>query len=186
VSQVSGETNVVIRANGDVSTSATDGYLYLSQFSAFTKPTGTPTTYAGAPIVVGKDSTFGWHGLWTYVNGGWIDNSGIFTRHTSSSGTGAQTIDWAVWAANVTRTFTFGAGNATFTFTAPAVVGSLVTLILVQDGSGTPRTATWPASVKWPSALAPTLSIGAGKVDVFSFVWNGTSYLQVSQQLDVR
>src|SRR3989338_4314970 len=48
--------------------------------------------------------------------------------------------------------------NCTFTFSNPpasGVTGSF-TLILRQDGTGS-RTATWPASVDWPGAIAPTL-----------------------------
>jgi len=30
-------------------------------------------------------------------------------------------------------------------------------------------TVTWPASVDWPAATAPTLSSGANEVDVFVF-----------------
>jgi len=42
------------------------------------------------------------------------------------------------------------------------------TLIFTADG--TARTVTWPASVKWPGATAPTLTSTNGKVDVFGFV----------------
>lgn len=185
VAQVSGETNVVVRANGDVSTSATDGFLYLSQFSAFTKPTGTPTTYAGAPIVVGKDATFGWHGLWGFVNSGWVDFSGIFTRHTSSTGTGAQTIAWDVWGAHITRKFTAGAGNVTFTFTAPQVLGTLLSLIFIQDSTGS-RTITFPASVFWPSGVAVQPTITANARTVYLMTWDGTNYNVVSTALDVK
>jgi len=39
-------------------------------------------------------------------------------------------------------------------------------------------TITWPASVKWPSGTAPTLTTTSGKVDVFEFftVDGGTTY----------
>jgi hypothetical protein len=179
VAQQGGETNVIIRANGDVTTSATDGFLYVSQFSAFTKPTGTPTSYAGAPMVIGKDATFGWHGLWTYVNGGWIDNSGIFTRYTSSSGTGTQAIDWGVWGAHITRQFTVGAGNVTFTFTAPAVKGTACTLIFIQDSTGG-RSITWPATVKWAGGAAAPPDTGSNAKTAYTFVWDGTSYMNTA------
>ncbi|MDP3726432.1 MAG: hypothetical protein Q8R36_04520 [bacterium] len=50
-------------------------------------------------------------------------------------------------------------GNCTFTFSNPAVTGraSSFTLILIQDGTGS-RLATWPASVDWAGATAPTLT----------------------------
>lgn len=57
-------------------------------------------------------------------------------------------------------------GNVTFTFTNPSASGveQRWTFYLTQDGTGT-RLVTWPASVKWGAALAPTLSIAAAKTD---------------------
>ena len=86
-----------------------------------------------------------------------------------NSGT-AFTIDWT---AGQKQTITL-TGNCTFTFTAPLGPGNFV-LRLVQDGTGG-RTATWPASVKWVGATAPTLSTSAGAVDIVTFYWNGTNY----------
>jgi hypothetical protein len=40
-----------------------------------------------------------------------------------------------------------------------------LSLYLKQDGTGS-RLVTWPASIKWPSAAAPTLSTGANKIDL--------------------
>ena len=61
-------------------------------------------------------------------------------------------------------------GNCTFTFSNPIATGdsSSFTLILEQDGSGS-RLATWPASVKWAAATAPTLTTTADKFDVLAF-----------------
>ena len=61
-------------------------------------------------------------------------------------------------------------GNCTFTFSNPVATGdsSSFTLILEQDGTGS-RTATWPASVKWAAATAPTLTTTADKFDVLAF-----------------
>jgi hypothetical protein len=61
--------------------------------------------------------------------------------------------------------------NCTFTFSNPSPTGKACgfTLILTQDGTGS-RTATWPASVKWPNGSAPTLSTGAADVDMLAFV----------------
>jgi hypothetical protein len=97
-----------------------------------------------------------------------------FDQEGAVTGTGAQTIDWSSYQKAV---FTFGAGNATFTFTAPAGVCNL-TLRLVQDGTGG-RTATWPATVKWVGAAAPTLTTTANAVDIVSFYYNGTNYYGV-------
>jgi hypothetical protein len=68
--------------------------------------------------------------------------------------------------------------NTTFTFSNPPATGTAYgfTLKLVQDA--TARTVTWPASVKWAAATAPTISTGSGEVDVFTFFTHdgGTSW----------
>lgn len=89
-----------------------------------------------------------------------------------NSGT-AFTLNWTLGATHkVTLT-----GNCTFTFTAPiAIIGNEnLTLYLTQDGTGS-RTATWPATVKWTGAAAPTLTTTAGAVDIIAFKWDGTNY----------
>ena len=62
--------------------------------------------------------------------------------------------------------------NTTFTFSNPASSGkvSAFTLKLVQDASASGYTVTWPASVNWPSATAPTLTATASAVDYFVFI----------------
>lgn len=71
-------------------------------------------------------------------------------------------------------------GNCTFSFSNPPATGrsGSVTLILTQDGTGS-RTATWPASVKWPSDTAPTLSTAISSIDVIQLftVDGGTTWL---------
>ena len=68
--------------------------------------------------------------------------------------------------------------NVTYTFSNPAASGrvSAFTLKVIQDSSA--RTITWPSSVDWAAATAPTLSTGSGNVDVFVFVTydGGTNY----------
>lgn len=56
-------------------------------------------------------------------------------------------------------------GNCTITLTSPAS-GAFRSLLLYvfQDATGT-RTITWPGSVKWGTAGAPTLSTAASKMD---------------------
>jgi hypothetical protein len=70
------------------------------------------------------------------------------------------------------QAFTISGGNATITMPT-AVAGKSFILILTQDSS--PRTVTW-STVVWPSAIAPTVSTGAGKRDIFSFFSDGTSW----------
>jgi hypothetical protein len=63
-------------------------------------------------------------------------------------------------------------GNVSFTF--PAVTaGRSFTMLLRQDGTGG-RTVTWPASVKWPGGIAPTITSTANKTDKYVFVADGS------------
>lgn len=113
--------------------------------------------------------------------GGELDagaNSIGFTQQTAT-GDGTTTIDWG----NGNKFyFTFGAANETFTFTAPANPCNLV-LMMKQDATGS-RTATWPATVKWPGGTAPTLSTGANDVDMICFYYDGTNYFGATGGLD--
>lgn len=76
---------------------------------------------------------------------------------------------------NFTHTLT---ENVTYTFSNPAASGrvSAFTLKVIQDSSA--RTITWPSSVDWAAATAPTLTATSGGVDVFVFVTydGGTTY----------
>lgn len=60
--------------------------------------------------------------------------------------------------------------NVTYTFSNAASSGyvSSFTLKVIQDS--TARTITWPGSVDWASATAPTLTTTSGGVDVFCFI----------------
>jgi hypothetical protein len=61
--------------------------------------------------------------------------------------------------------------NTTFTFSNPPATGTAYgfTLKIVQDAGASGYTVTWPASIDWPSATAPTLTADANAVDVFVF-----------------
>ena len=101
-----------------------------------------------------------------------IGESAYFDAVQTATGNGTTTIAWGLGNKFV---FTFGAANETFTFTAPGGTCSL-TLVLIQDGTGS-RTATWPGTVKWPSAgTAPTLSTDPADIDIVTFFWDGTNY----------
>ena len=65
-------------------------------------------------------------------------------------------------------------GNCTFTFPT-ATAGKSFLLMLKQDGTGS-RTATWPASVKWPASVAPTITATANRLDKFVFTADGTNW----------
>tara|TARA_R100001224_G_scaffold104016_1_gene77020 strand:+ start:165 stop:1115 length:951 start_codon:yes stop_codon:yes gene_type:complete len=68
--------------------------------------------------------------------------------------------------------------NVTYTFSNPAASGraSAFVLKIIQDSSA--RTITWPGSVDWAAATAPTLTTTNNGVDIFVFLTidGGTTY----------
>ena len=61
--------------------------------------------------------------------------------------------------------------NTTFTFSNPPASGTAYSfsIEIIQDASASGYTVTWPASVDWPAATAPTLTATASAKDVFIF-----------------
>jgi hypothetical protein len=61
--------------------------------------------------------------------------------------------------------------NTTFTFSNPPASGTAYTMSIeiIQDASSSGFTVTWPSSIDWPAARAPTLTATVSAVDVFVF-----------------
>lgn len=113
----------------------------------------------------------------TDANGVVTFDNGISEEYTAvTSSTNATTVNLRD-GTNFSHTLT---ENTTFTFSNPASSGkvSSFTLKIVQDASASGYTVTWPASVDWPSATAPTLTATASAVDYFVFITHdgGTTY----------
>ena len=102
--------------------------------------------------------------------------AGVSTAITSSSN--AATINLRL-GDSFTHTLS---ENVTYTFSNPPASGKLAVFILkvVQDSSA--RTITWPGTVDWASATAPTISTGSGDVDIFVFltVDGGSNYYGIT------
>ncbi len=101
-----------------------------------------------------------------------LKDYGEVTNAIGSTGGGTQDIDLTL-GNSVTATVDTSAN--TFTFSNPTATDELCgfTLILTNGGS---QTVTWPASVDWPAATAPTLtSAGVDKL-VFETVDGGTTW----------
>jgi hypothetical protein len=99
----------------------------------------------------------------TALNGK-VDTTGGGKEQTASSTatTGSTTINLAngnvqQLTLNISTTLTLTGATAS--------TACSLSLYIVQDGTGG-RTVTWPAAVKWPSAIPPTLSSGGSKVDL--------------------
>ena len=94
--------------------------------------------------------------------------AGVFTNgYTEETVTANTSTAYTIDLANGTVQYLTLTGNVTYTFPTP-VAGKSFMLIQKQDATGS-RTVTWPASVDWPSAIAPTLTSTASKADKFVF-----------------
>jgi hypothetical protein len=111
------------------------------------------------------------------VNGVVTFDNGISEEYTAVTSSANATECNLRLGNNFSHTLT---ENTTFSFTNSAASGkvSSFTLKIVQDGSASGYTVTWPSSVDWPAATAPTLTATASAVDVFVFQTNdgGTTY----------
>jgi len=61
--------------------------------------------------------------------------------------------------------------NTTFTFSNPPATGTSFTfsIEIIQDSGASGYAVTWPSSVDWPAATAPTLTATASAKDIFVF-----------------
>lgn len=108
---------------------------------------------------------------------------------TGQSVTASATTTIDITSGNVV-TLTHGTNITTLNLNNPSPTGSAcsLTIIRVKDNSGTSRTIAWPASVKWPGGVAPTLTQTANAVDVFVLFTTdaGTTWRAFTSGLDVK
>lgn len=199
-----GTQNITTAVSGDTLTiTGPDLSSYLTSV-AFGDLTSTPTTIAGYGITDAFDGTYAsLSGTPTTVSSftndaGYITDNGngdlTITNSTISSSGDTIDLDDIVRfnvgykedinslssSASISvdasvapvHTVTL-ATNATFTIS-NMVAGQSIMIIVTQDGTGS-RTGTF-SSVKFPGG-APTLSTGAGDIDVVSVFYDGTNYL---------
>ena len=60
--------------------------------------------------------------------------------------------------------------NVTVTITNPPAAARVLGITIIFVADGTVRAITWPASVVWPSGVAPTMSGPAGKRDLITLL----------------
>jgi hypothetical protein len=96
------------------------------------------------------------------------------TNYTETTVTANTSTAYTIDNTNGTLQILTLTGNCTFTFPT-ATAGKSFTLFLKQDATGS-RTVTWPASVKWPSGTAPTITATASKADKYVFTADGSSW----------
>lgn len=147
--------------SGDLATVATTG--------AYADITGTPTIPTDF-VSAASGGTFGGD---TTVDGEFIADSYNET-YAALSGTSP-----AVNCHNGNSFSLVLSGNSTFTFTNPPASGTAYSfsIEIIQDSGASGYTVTWPSSVDWPAATAPTLTATASAKDIFVFTTrDGTNW----------
>ena len=92
--------------------------------------------------------------------------------------TDQATITWDASTQDVAKVTL--AGNRTLGAASNATTGQFISLLVIQDGTGS-RTLTWNAAYEFASDTAPTLTTTANLGDVFVFRYNGSKWLEVGR-----
>ena len=94
--------------------------------------------------------------------------------------TDGATISWNALTQQVAKVTL--AGNRTLGSASSGVTGEFISLLVIQDGTGS-RTLTWNAAYEFASDTAPTLTTTANLGDLFVFRYNGSKWLEVGRNL---
>tara|TARA_R100001509_G_scaffold143620_1_gene99507 strand:- start:1799 stop:2707 length:909 start_codon:yes stop_codon:yes gene_type:complete len=102
--------------------------------------------------------------------------------NAESTLTDGATISWDASTDPVAKV-TLG-GNRTLGAASNGQAGQFVSLLVIQDGTGS-RTLTWNAAYEFASDTAPTLTTTASQGDLFVFRYNGSKWLEVGRNLNL-
>src|SRR5210317_279909 len=102
--------------------------------------------------------------------------------NAESTLTDGATISWDASTDPVAKV-TLG-GNRTLGDASNGQAGQFVSLLVIQDGTGS-RTLTWNAAYEFTADTAPTLTTTASYGDLFTFRYNGTKWLEVGRNLNL-
>ena len=158
---INSDDGVVSGVTGIISSGGDDGTLELQTngTTALTLDDSQDATFAGGITTTGVTSTGD-----VSVTGE-LKAESYNETYVALGTTGAVTVN-----CEAGNTFMCDAtGDVTFTFSNPPASGTGYTMSIEFIQDSTARTITWPASVDWPAATAPTISTDSGAVDVFVF-----------------
>ena len=96
--------------------------------------------------------------------------------------TDAATVTWDSLSQPVAKVTL--AGNRTLGLPADSQTGAFISILLIQDGTGS-RTVTFNAAYEFTGDVAPTLTTTANKGDLFVFRYNGAKWLEVGRNLNL-
>jgi len=156
-------TNADISPSAAIATSKISGLATVATSGAYADISGTPTIPTDF-VSAASGGTFSGD---IDVGGELIVDSYNETYAAVTSSSNATTVNCEAGNA-FSHTLT---ENTTFTFSNPPASGTAYSfsIEIIQDASASGYTVTWPSSVDWPSATAPTLTATASAKDVFVF-----------------
>ena len=99
-------------------------------------------------------------------------------NYTETALTDGSSITWNAATQDVAKVTL--AGNRTLGAASNGTTGQVISLLIIQDGTGS-RTLTWNAAYEFASDTAPTLTTTANLGDVFVFRYNGSKWLEVGR-----
>jgi|TARA_R100000995_G_scaffold76750_1_gene46505 hypothetical protein len=99
-------------------------------------------------------------------------------NYSETTLTDGSSITWNAETQDVAKV-TLG-GNRTLGAASSATTGQFISLLVIQDGTGS-RTLTWNAAYEFAADTAPTLTTTAAKGDLFVFRYNGSKWLEVGR-----
>jgi len=111
-------------------------------------------------------------------------NDGAYAKFTAAAVapeatlTDGATVSWNALTQQVAKVTL--AGNRTLGSASSGVTGEFISLLVIQDGSGS-RTLTWNGAYEFASDTAPTLTTTANLGDLFVFRYNGSKWLEVGR-----
>jgi hypothetical protein len=103
-----------------------------------------------------------------------------YTETITASGTVGASATLAITAGTVLTATLTSATACTFTMPT-ATAGKSFVLLLKQPAAGTPTTATF-TGVKWGTTGAPTITATLGRLDILSFIADGTNWYGTASQ----
>jgi hypothetical protein len=189
-SKISHNTSGVI--SGSYNQVIVDSYGHITSASFITITSGSGGGITGAYVYPSGSSTGSAIARYDGTSGSVIKSGTVFVddngniinyneKINTTSGCGTKNIDWSTGNIfEVTMT-----GTVTFTFSS-LVAGKSITLLLIQDGSGS-HIISWP-TIKWSGGSAPTLTTTGSAIDVITlFVGSdGTTIYGFLAGLDMK